>query len=380
MTSTLASRCFFYVKMGSNKIKGGNRLERIRKQSTFYQKAVNQAKLGAYYTDQAHCSSIAEFLEFPEHEEVCVLEPAIGDAEAVRTVTKRCQNKNIHIFGVELNSQTAEAVLEKEGVEECIWGDFLTDVVIGQEIFSFCFSNPPYGEMDGNRLEVRFLKKIIPCLSDNAVLIYVIPDYVAVDDSFLREWCESFQTEKTYRFREDEYQKWKQVVFFGRKTKETKSNEKKMIREKLLTGRGLERLPVHYEGKKIKVYPSNRKDISEFAAKHFNEERIRKGLIESPLATIVLDRIIPKPFVSDQLSRPPIMPNQGQLYLMAVSGAGQGMVGSSDSKDLHLQRGIVKPAVEENVYEENGKMYLSVQKYTEMKFNIIENDGTRHQL
>ena len=49
-----------------------------------------------------------------------------------------------------------------------------------------------------------------------------------------------------------------------------------------------------------------------------------------------------------------LMPNQGQLYLMAVAGAGQGMVGSSANRD-HLQRGIVKKAEDNNVYEENGR-------------------------
>ena len=122
------------------------------------------------------------------------MEPAIGDAEAVRTVTGREKNKNIHIFGVELNSETAEAVLSADGVEECIWGDFLTDVLIGQGDFSFCFSNPPYGEIDGCRLEVRFIKKIIPCLADGAVMVYVIPDYVAKEERFLEEWCEAFHT------------------------------------------------------------------------------------------------------------------------------------------------------------------------------------------
>ena len=60
-------------------------MNQLRKQSTFYQKMAAQAKLSAYYTDQEHCQSIAELLEFPEEAEVCVLEPAIGDAEAVRT-------------------------------------------------------------------------------------------------------------------------------------------------------------------------------------------------------------------------------------------------------------------------------------------------------
>src|SRR5699024_8525567 len=115
-------------------------------------------------------------LEFPEEAEVCVLEPAIGDAEAVRTVTVREKNKNIHIFGVELNSETAEAVLRADGVEECIWGDFLTDVLIGQGDFSFCFSNPPYRAVVGWRVQVRSIKKSIPRLPAGDAAVYVVAD------------------------------------------------------------------------------------------------------------------------------------------------------------------------------------------------------------
>lgn len=355
-------------------------MNQLRKQSTFFQRMAAQAKLNAYYTEQEHCCSIAEILEFPKGEEVCVLEPAIGDAEAVRTVTGQKKNKNIHIFGVELNSETAESVLNTDGVEECIWGDFLTDVLIGVGNFSFCFSNPPYGEIDGVRLELRFIKKIIPCLAVDGVMVYVIPEYVAKDDRFLEEWCEAFHTEKLFRFRKSEYKKWKQVVIIGRRTKKSNATEKNLLRETFSLDGALQELPMHYTGKKVKVYSSKTKDITEFTAKNFNEERIRKSLRESPMEKMIMERIIPKPFISDQLNRPPIMPNHGQLYLMAVAGAGQGMAGTSENRDLHLQRGIVKKTEENNTYNENGRMYLSVQHYTSINFNIIQNDGTRHQL
>ena len=39
-------------------------MNQLRKQSTFYQKMVSQAKLGAYYTEKGHCQSIAELLDF----------------------------------------------------------------------------------------------------------------------------------------------------------------------------------------------------------------------------------------------------------------------------------------------------------------------------
>lgn len=61
-------------------------MEKIKKQSEFSRARHNEAKMGAYYTDPGHCRRIGKFLEFPE-EEVCCLEPSIGDGEAVFAVT-----------------------------------------------------------------------------------------------------------------------------------------------------------------------------------------------------------------------------------------------------------------------------------------------------
>ena len=45
--------------------------QHVKKQNSFFQTRMNQAKLGAYYTDPAHCQWIAGLLDFPENEEVC---------------------------------------------------------------------------------------------------------------------------------------------------------------------------------------------------------------------------------------------------------------------------------------------------------------------
>ena len=75
------------------------------------------------------------------------------------------------------------------------------------------------------------------------------------------------------------------------------------------------------------------------------------------------------------------MPNAGQMYLMAISGAGQGRVGTASAKDQHLQRGVVT-TVEESEYcqDENGNCVEAVQRFTRINFNIVENSGVIHQL
>lgn len=75
------------------------------------------------------------------------------------------------------------------------------------------------------------------------------------------------------------------------------------------------------------------------------------------------------------------MPNAGQMYLMAISGAGQGRVGTEKARDQHLQRGIVMNVEEAEVRQgEEGSAVVAVQKFTRISFQIVENSGIIHTL
>lgn len=347
--------------------------QKVRKQSTFHQTRMNQAKLGAYYTDQEHCKMIAELLEFPEGEEVCCLEPSIGNAEAVITVTGRKENSKIYIFGVELNRQVAMQVMENPDVEDCIYGDFLTGLIISEKAFSFCFANPPYGDSNEGRLEIRFLRKLISYLTEEAVLVFVLPDYVARTSEFLNVWNQYFQTECCYRFHDEEYQKWKQIVLVGRKTN--------MENASMELPQQIELLPEHYDGEKIKVKASCNRMVTDFQSIQFDALKGKLFLKKSVLKDVVKTKTSMEPYSNDCLLRPPIMPNAGQMYLMAISGAGQGRVGTEKEKDQHLQRGTVKTVEESEIYtDEEGRLLENVQVFSQIEFHIIENDGTIHEL
>lgn len=347
--------------------------QQVSKQSMFHQTRMNQAKLGAYYTDQEHCRMIAEILEFPEEQEVCCLEPSIGNAEAVITVTKRKENANIFIFGVELNHDSAMEVMKNPYVEDCICGDFLTGMIISEKVFSFCFANPPYGDSDQGRLEISFLKRIIPYLAEDAVLVFVLPEYVAKTNEFQKIWCHNFKTECCYRFHEEEYRKWKQIVLIGRK-RSNDENQTSLPNE-------IELIPSHYCGNKVKVNPSWNRMVTEFQSVNFDAEKGKLFLKNSALREIVKSKTRVESYSNDYLLRPPIMPNAGQMYLMAIAGAGQGRVGTEEEKDQHLQRGTVR-TVEESDFskDEEGRLVENVQVFSRIEFHIIENDGTIHEM
>lgn len=357
-------------------------MDRIKKQSEFSRVKYNDAKMGAYYTDVGHCVSIGKFLQFPEDEEVCCLEPSIGDGKAVLAVTgkDRERRQNIKVFGVELNENTYEDVCSNEEIHICLKADFLNDVIISHSSFSFLFMNPPYGaQEDGERYELAFLEKALPYLTKGAVAVVVVARYVAQQKEFLEQWSSGFVTEYVYRFREKEYEKFQQIVLIGRKKEKCKaSQEEKQRLYSMVSDK--EKIPVLPEdclGKRIMVPKSRETNIGEFMTRVFHAGDAAKFLETSPLQGMAQERTRVAPYIINNLGRPPIIPSEGQMYLLAVSGAGQGLVGNEENGDLHLQRGVSKIVTRnEYVQDEDGRMKEVVISFPKISYNLIESDGT----
>lgn len=348
----------------------------VTKQNEFKQSMENEAKLGAYYTDPQHCDWISNFLAFPQDREVCCIDPAIGNGEAIMRVTKNAGKKLV--FGVELNRETCSSVIEREGITECLAADFLTGVLISHHVFSFAFVNPPYGVLEQQRQEILFLNKLKPYLTCNAVVVYVVPAHVSKDPQFLKHWCTTFDTYFLYRFHEQEYKKWKQVVFIGKATRRPDNRivEMKRVMELVEDAEQIPLLPVSYSGEKLEVPPSQEEKITTFMTKEFDVEKAKKCLKDSLLTELVKKKIKVKKNIVYDLPRPIIIPSDGQMYLLAVSGAGQGQVGSDDSGDLHLQRGVVKNVQKSEYREsENGKVKEVVTQHSQISYCLIENSG-----
>ncbi len=283
-------------------------MDRIKKQSEFSRKKFNDAKMGAYYTDVGHCRSISRFLQFPEDEEVCCLEPSIGDGRAVLVVTGKDLGKrpDVKIFGVEINEETHRTVSRDEDIHVCLKADFLNDVIISHSAFSFMFMNPPYGvQEDGERYELAFLKKAQPYLSKGAVAVVVVARYMAEQREFLAEWCGGFEPDHLYRFREKEYEKYQQVVLIGRKKGKYERNEEEEQRlyDMVSDQEKIPALPEEYKGECIVVPKSHEARISEFMTRVFHAGDAAECLRTSPLQEMVKEKIRVSPNNVVNLSR-----------------------------------------------------------------------------
>lgn len=350
----------------------------VKRQSRFSRTRANEGKMGAYYTDPEHCRWIQNFLEFPEEKEVCCLDPSVGDATALRLVTgKDATKEHIKLFGVELNKETCRDLRQKKiPLEELLEADFIDGTIISHNSFSFCFMNPPYGMRDKERLEVAFLGKVIPYLVNGAVVVCLVPGNVAKNLQFLRRWCGNFETLHCYRFHEQEYAKFQQVVLFGRKKSVPMlSDEMKQLAEMDLER--LEELPENYQGERIQILPSSKENLKMFIRKDFDPERVVDAVRESPIFPFMVERLKTPKYGAGNMERPPIIPCNNQLYLLAMCGGGEGLAGTDEKKDLHLQRGIVKRISHSSVErDEKGKMVEIVRTTSKVSFNLIEADGT----
>ncbi len=325
--------------------------------NAIHQTLMNESKCGAYYTETNHCSIIGELLKFPD-DEVCVLEPSIGDGSAVKAVTKKEARENVKIFGVELRDVAANEVRKDPLIEECLCADFTNGVTIKNNAFTLCFGNPPYMDDDDTedgkrgRLERTFLEKVTGAyLKKGGILVWVIPYSRFVEESTLKYLISHYEFLQVYKFREDEYKKWKQIVFIGRKT-DTRiplAAEIAEVREKYKSDDIVPVLPMTFEGtdlyESIEVYPSKSADITYFAAKEFDPRAALAHFGTNPdlddYHRLIGKRSTQKEYASTELGAPPIPLKKDSLYLMATSGVGQGLAGTL-GKDMHLQRGVAE--------------------------------------
>lgn len=358
--------------------------------SSFSRIKENEAKMGAYYTDIAHCKDIRNLFVFPEDKEVCVLEPSIADGRAVIAVTGAEQNTNIKIFGVELNDVVAKNTKCNPYITDVLIADFTNEVIIRKNCFSFAFGNPPYlteknESGDKNiRLEKVFLDKIVNYLKIGAILVWVIPYHAFCESSYLRMWMRDFDTEAIYKFREPEYSKYHQIVIVGRKVhrRVNLNNQVEAFTQHWNLG-SLQELPNNLLPH-ILVYPSSESDVDIFTTKIFDENAAYHYLeqgIPDDIKKAFDKRAAQKQYSGGKLKQPPIALKKDLKYLLVTSGFSDGIIGSDVTDDTHMMRGVAN--VTEHTYcSDSGEdecakpTTVTITSSTEAELRIIENDGT----
>lgn len=101
------------------------------------------------------------------------------------------------------------------------------------------------------------------------------------------------------------------------------------------------------------------------------------ALNQSPLYKAVFPNLFIEPFTAIDIGNPPLPLKKDLAYLCAISGGGQGLVGSEETHDIHLQRGSAKVIEESeiNTNEEGESVSETVETRTQISLRIIENNG-----
>lgn len=369
-------------------------MDNVTKQSSFSRSMTNDAKLGAYYTDNKICGMIGKYLEFPETGHVNVLEPSIGDGSALFSVLSSAANAgvekltyeekvetvknnlNISTYAVELNPQSYEELNNRGVIDYLVKEDFLTGTCINNKGFSFCFSNPPYGmnPIKKERLEISFLQKISATLKAGGIIAYVIPEYVITENTrFQKEWVSRFVTAGIHRFPAKVYKDFQQCVMFGVRKHLIHTYEEEFATFNEMVA-NMEEISPDYQGEKIRIPSSEEKEVKYFTTYMEDPKKNIRSLQGSPAFNAV--RLTEKPYTNTKIGNPIVPLKKDLIYLLAVSGCGQGLAGSKENRDLHLQRGNVK-RIETTRYEPS--KYGVDEIVTETSavcMTIIENDGT----
>lgn len=349
------------------------------KQSGFSRTLINEGKMGAYYTDTQHCRRIGRLLEFPE--EFIALEPSIGDGSAIAATLEGAETFP-RVYGVELNQKTYEEI-KKDDRFYVIGADFLNGIKVSNKTFSYVFSNPPYG-VDAERkerLEKLFMEKIFNYMTPQGILCYVIPYPVLMDEKFLKPFFSRFNPLAVFRFDDSEYEKFHQIVVIAQR-RSTIGFMRKWYEDFVPQVDELEKLaylPKETDpiGKKIPVPESSDEKLVYFTTLAFDAKAAGEKLRGSNLYSMIGKKGFVQEYRATELGRPAVPLKKDLLYLCAIAGGGQGLTGSKENHDLHLQRGVAKVLTDNNVAADaSGKMELVESSYTKITLNIIENDGT----
>ena len=139
------------------------------------------------------------------------LDPCCGEGRALDYISTFL----VKTWGVELDIERAYKSSEcLQKVIQCS----IFDAHISSKSMGLLWLNPPYdNHLDGERVEMKFLKHSIKWLCDDGILVFIVPEHV-LEKSAYRQWIgEHFYDVEVMRIHREDYPRFKQAVLLGRK-------------------------------------------------------------------------------------------------------------------------------------------------------------------
>ena len=174
-----------------------------------------QAKMGYYPTPPMVVSLITGILVRNGPGKMRIFDPCAGEGHALKEIKDSLQCES---YGIE--PDTHRGKIAKQNLTRCLITDY-ENSRISNRAFSLLYLNPPYDwnvrndEVSASeRHERTFLRDTIGYLIPGGVLVYLIPQS-RLDKTIAKILAYRFGDVRVFRFPDEEYKSFKQVVIFG---------------------------------------------------------------------------------------------------------------------------------------------------------------------
>ena len=174
-----------------------------------------QAKMGYYPTPECMTPIISGYLRRRQEGLIRVLDPCAGEGTAAKFIGDHIQAET---YGIEIDVERGNKA--KQILTKCLVTDY-QNTRISHGSFSILWLNPPYDWATRDdelkkceRYERTFLRDCIPYLCPGGVLVYLIPQR-RLEGKIARMLSYRFEKIRIFRFPEEEYNTFKQLVIFG---------------------------------------------------------------------------------------------------------------------------------------------------------------------
>jgi len=322
--------------------------------------------MGYYPTPLSVVERIKSFLSFPP-ENANVFDPCCGEGTAVSYLV---EGANANTYGIEPDRYRAEQAKEKlDNVLHCGY----EDARMSNKAFSCTFLNPPYDwqsedsdEAGHERTEKAFLRGTIKYLTPNGILVYIVPQPRVTED-IAKILSYRFDAFYGYRFPDGEYERFKQLVLFGRRKPKNYLDDESLRMLSAIPHVEFAEIP-HLEDPLYDVPGSP--EVKLFRSNLIDEVELEKDLKSSALWQKLNQNSRGN---KDGVGRPPLPLHTGHLGLLLASGCLDGMVG--EGEDRHIVRGKVEKVTHtEQEYQGDVLIERDVEKYR-VSIKVLTQDG-----
>lgn len=323
-------------------------------------------KMGYYPTPIPVVDRIRTFLSYPQ-ENVNFLDPCCGEGLALKNLA---YGVNAKTYGIELDEYRAEQA--KENLDHVLKCGY-EDARINNNAFSCLLLNPPYdwdapedSLHSSERKEKTFLKGTVKYVLPDGVLVYIVPQKRVTDD-VAKLLAYRFDSFNCYRFPDGEYERFRQIVLFGKKKQKSSPDAGAFDRLSVIPGEALEEIP--YLERPVYDLPPT-PEVKLFRSSLIDENEIEKELMNSPLWEKLRNN---NSNSANHTGRPPLPLHTGHIGLLLASGCLDGVVGEGDGK--HIVRGKVEK-VTYNEQEYHGDVLIDRETETyRVSIKVLKQDG-----